>query len=364
MNIVIATDAWSPQVNGVVRTLQTTAGELERLGHRLLVIEPSLFRTWSVPFYPEIRLASNANGRRLKQLIGPFLPAAVHIATEGPVGLAVRRFCRLTRLPFTTSYHTNFPDYFRDYLWMPRSLSYAILRAIHRPAARVMVSTNSMRQKLRMHGFKNEIAIWSRGVDTTLFRPQPQLRAAGPPRFLYVGRVAIEKNLRAFLQCRLDGEKWIVGDGPARLQMQREFPTARFFGQLHGEDLAAIYAQASVFVFPSKTDTFGLVMLEALACGIPVAAFPVPGPLDILDGRELVGCLADDLEQAIRNAHSQSAPEACRALALEYSWSRCTRQFIENLAPPVCTTSPRDRARTVTTKQPTWAACAMPRPAE
>lgn len=344
MNIVIASDAWKPQLNGVVRTLSTTVERLEQLGYQVQVVEPSQFRTIALPFYREIRLACDASAARVGKIIGSHRPCAVHIATEGPIGWATRKYCLNQQIPFTTSYHTNFPDYLLKYFGLPKQLTCGFLRRFHRPAAATMVSTPSMQRLLSDYGFEGPLKLWSRGVDTELFHPRPK-SPRKQPLCLYVGRVAVEKNLEAFLSSPVDCRKRIVGRGPALEKLRKAFPEAEFPGPKYGEELAEEFAQADAFVFPSRTDTFGLVMLEALASGVPVAAFPVPGPQDVIGDHREIGCLDEDLQVAIETALSRTSPEACRHYALQFTWQRCTEQFAENLAWPTeistdLTTSP------------------------
>jgi glycosyltransferase involved in cell wall biosynthesis len=330
MRILIATDAWQPQINGVVRTLTRTRQELEALGHEFRVISPDLFVNVACPTYPEIRLAILPS-RRLKQMIDAWQPQAIHISTEGPLGQATRRYCRRRRLPFTTAYHTRFPEYIHARTRIPVALTYRMMRRFHALSATVMVATPSMENELERRGFRH-IRRWSRGVDTGLFRPRDKSFIDLPrPIYLYVGRIAVEKNIEDFLKLELPGSKLVVGDGPLLPELKRRYPEARFVGAKEGEELAAHYAAADVFVFPSRTDTFGLVLLEALASGLPVAAYPVPGPLDIVDGTG-VGVLDDDLAVAAQRALAIS-PERCREYALNYSWQRSAEQFLENLRP-------------------------------
>lgn len=330
MRILVISDAWMPQVNGVVRTLRAVKGELERQGHEVEVIGPDRFRTVPLPGYPEIRLALGA-GSRLAPMMAKGRPHAIHIATEGPLGFAARRYCRRNGLPFTTAYHTRFPEYVRGRIPVPLALSYAVLRRFHAPSTAVMVPTESVGADLRARGFGN-VRLWSRGVDTALFRPRAKERPDVPrPISLYVGRLSVEKNLDAFLGLDLPGTKLVVGDGPRLAELRRRYPSARFLGARHGEELAHCYASADVFVFPSRTDTFGLVLLEALASGVPVAAYPAPGPLDVLDGSD-AGCLDEDLGRAVRGALAIPA-ERCRAHALRFSWRASAEQFLANLRP-------------------------------
>ncbi|WP_241010936.1 glycosyltransferase family 4 protein [Mycobacterium camsae] len=325
---MIVTDAWFPQTNGVVNTISQTAAWLLRFGHDVRIVSPGEYRTLPCPTYPEIRLAVGAR-RALGQRFEDFQPEAVHIATEGPLGLGARRHCRRRGLRFTTSYHTQFPEYLASRAPIPLRASYAAQRWFHSGGYRCMVSTQSIRATLSARGFKN-LASWQRGVDTDLFRPRGKDFLQIPrPIAAYVGRLAVEKNVEAFLQMRWQGSKIVIGDGPRRARLQSQFPEARFTGFRYGEDLAAHLAAADVMVFPSLTDTFGLVNLEAMACGVPVAAFPVPGPLDVVeDGR--TGALDTDLARAAERALLID-PNACRARALSSTWETCTRQFESNL---------------------------------
>ncbi|HZH27616.1 MAG TPA: glycosyltransferase family 1 protein [Azospirillaceae bacterium] len=328
MRILITTDAWFPQINGVVRTIDTTSRELERLGHEVRIISPAEFRTVPLPTYPEIRIAL-APWRRMGRMIEDFGPDAIHVATEGPLGFAARGYCVRRRIAFTTAYHTRFPEYIRDRAPVPLALSYDIIRRFHAPASGVMVATASLERALRERGFRN-ILRWSRGVDTGLFRPRPKAFLDAPrPVMMYVGRVAVEKNIEDFLRLDLPGTKYVVGDGPQLAELKARYPQVRFVGARHGEDLARHYAAADVFVFPSRTDTFGLVLLEALASGVPVAAYPVCGPIDILGGSD-VGVLDEDLAAAVTRALA-IPPERCRAFALRHSWQASSAQFLDNL---------------------------------
>jgi glycosyltransferase involved in cell wall biosynthesis len=330
--ILIATDAWGPQVNGVVRTLETTARELAALGHTVEVVQPGLFTSLPFPLYPEIRLALPGPAR-LGRMVARFAPTAVHVATEGPIGLATRHLCLRRRLRFTTSYHTRFPEYLHRLVWLPEGLAYGYLRWFHGAAAAMMVAVPTLEAELRRRGFAVRMARWSRGVDLKLFRPRPKTwPAAHRPISLYVGRVSAEKSVAEFLQLRLPGRKYVVGDGPQRAELQRRFPDTVFLGYLTGEQLAEAYANADVFVFPSRTDTFGLVLVEALASGVPVAAYPVTGPLDIVTDPR-AGALDEDLGRAVGRALTLGDPAACVALAQGYTWENCTRQFVDNLIP-------------------------------
>lgn len=332
----MVSDAWFPQVNGVVRTLDTLRAELQAAGHDVVMVTPDRFRSLPCPSYPEIRLAVKP-GAKLRRLIEQAQPCAIHIATEGPLGWAARRYCLRRSIPFTTAYHTKFPEYVQARWRVPLALSYAVMRRFHGASSRIMVATQGIENELVQRGFAN-IGRWSRGVDTDMFRPRTDCRQAdGPwgdlprPIFLYVGRVAVEKNIQAFLDLDLPGSKVVVGDGPQLEELRRKHPEVRFAGARHGDDLARHYAGADVFVFPSRTDTFGLVLLEALASGLPVAAYAVAGPLDVI-GDSPAGVLSDDLGQAALQA-LEIDPHHCRQHALRFSWAACTRQFLDNLRP-------------------------------
>ena len=327
---MIVTDAWHPQINGVVATLAHTATWLRRFGHVLEMITPSGLPSLPCPTYPEIRL-SLLPYATLARRIASFAPDAMHVATEGPLGLAARRFCLSRGLQFTTSYHTRFPQYLRARFPVPERLSYAALRRFHAPAQRCMVSTESLRRELAARGFRN-LATWRRGVDTELFRPRDKSALALPrPIAAYVGRVAVEKNIGAFLEMPWHGSKVVIGDGPARAPLQREYSDAQFLGFRVGEDLATLLAAVDVMVLPSRTDTFGLVNLEAAACGVPVAAYPVTGPIDVIEDG-VSGALDEDLAAAAKRALALD-PRACRRRALQFDWENCSREFAANLAP-------------------------------
>lgn len=332
MRILIATDAWAPQVNGVVRTLETLGRELVRMGHVVKFVTPEGFRTVPMPTYPEIKLALFAR-RAVGRIIDAFKPDAIHIATEGPVGLATRRNCMRRGLSFTTSFHTRFPEYIHARFGIPTAWNYAGLRWFHGPAQAVMVATRTLERDLTKRGFKN-LRLWSRGVDVDLFKPGDKSWLDLPrPVFLYVGRVAIEKSVEEFMKLDLPGSKLVVGDGPQLGELRARYPKVRFVGPKFGPELARHYAASDVFVFPSRTDTFGLVVLEALASGLPVAAHPVQGPNDIIGTNTTVGILDEDLGVAARRALLLK-PETCRAFATGFSWEACTRQFLTNLAQP------------------------------
>lgn len=328
--ILIISDAWEPQVNGVVRTLRVTSATLRAMGKVVEIIGPDKFKTVAMPSYPEIRLALFPK-RKLARMIEAFQPDALHIATEGPLGIAARAYAMRNGLQFTTSFHTRFAEYLEARTKIPACLTYIWLRRFHAAASGVMVATISLRDELARRGFKN-LHIWSRGVDLDMFHPTPALDWSFPrPIFAYVGRVAVEKNLRAFLSLNLPGSKLIVGDGPQRKALAQEFPEAHFVGAKHGKDLAEAYAGADVFVFPSKTDTFGLVVVEALASGLPVAAYPVTGPKDILaDAQPPVGALSEDLRTACLDALKVNRAD-CRPYAERFSWQACTERFLKNL---------------------------------
>jgi glycosyltransferase involved in cell wall biosynthesis len=330
--ILIVTDAWTPQVNGVVRTLRTITDEMRAMGMVVEVIGPDRFRTVPMPSYPEIRLALFP-ARKLARLIDAFQPDALHIATEGPLGMAARAYARRRKIAFTTAFHTRFAEYLQARTKIPLWLSYAWLRHFHGTGSAIMVATQSLRDELSARGFKN-VRAWSRGVDLSAFHPEPKEDwGLARPIFAYVGRVAVEKNLRAFLDLQLPGSKLVVGDGPQRRKLEHEYPDVHFAGARHGDALAAAYAGADVFVFPSKTDTFGLVVLEALASGLPVAAYPVTGPKDILgEAARPVGALNEDLRVAALDALKIDRA-ACRPHAELYSWTACAQRFMDNLVP-------------------------------
>jgi glycosyltransferase involved in cell wall biosynthesis len=328
MRILVATDAWHPQVNGVVRTLTMMAEAAKSLGVEVSFLTPQSFRTVAMPSYRDLRL-SLPNPAKIARLIADARPDSIHIATEGPIGLAVRRFCRKRGLPFTTSFHTRFPEYISARLPIPEAWIWSALRWFHGASQAVMAATPALAGELRGRGFRN-VVLWPRGVDTQLFRPRAVDLGLARPIFLSVGRVAVEKNLEAFLGLDLPGAKVVVGDGPARMALERKYPRAVFLGALHGEHLAEAYAAADVFVFPSKTDTFGLVLLEALACGVPLAAFPVTGPRDVI-GNAKVGVLSDDLRVACLAA-LEILPQDCLTFAARHTWEASARVFVNNIS--------------------------------
>ncbi|MAC88096.1 MAG: alpha-mannosyltransferase [Maricaulis sp.] len=336
--IMLVTDAWEPQVNGVVRTLSRTVEEARAMSHQVEVIHPGLgYKTFPMPTYPEIKLALGAR-KDIAQRFKAFEPEAIHIATEGPLGMAARRICVKWKLPFTTSYHTKYPEYINArFPFIPVGLGYAFMRWFHNASGRVMVTTPSMRDDLAARGFKN-LTAWARGVDVDLFNPDKRFVGgedvyAGLERPVYVnvGRIAVEKNIETFLKLDLPGTKVVVGDGPQREELQERYPDAVFPGPKFGPELARWFADADVFVFPSWTDTFGLVNLEAMGCGTPVAAFPAHGPKDIIPGSG-GGFINDDLRQACLDCLEidRAAP---RAHAEKHSWRQCAMDFIANLTP-------------------------------
>ena len=350
MKLLLVTDAWSPQTNGVVTTFQQVIGELGKLGVSTRVIEPSAFRSAPLPGYSEIRVALDS--WRIGRMVDAERPDAVHIATEGPLGLAARRLFLRRGIPFSTSLHTKFPEYLHVRFRLPLAVGYRWLRWFHRPATATLVTTESHRAELAARGFER-LVVWGRGVNTVDFAPAPRA-PRDRPKLLYVGRVAVEKNLDAFLRLDVNANKIVVGDGPARAALEARYPDARFLGYRHGAALAACYADADAFVFPSRTDTFGLVMLEANACGTPVAAFPVTGPKDVVvEG--LNGALDADLARAVHRA-LRIDRGACRCFALRHGWGAIAERLRQHLhyglvAPaksPAAPTASRGRAATST----------------
>jgi glycosyltransferase involved in cell wall biosynthesis len=331
LKIAFITDAWHPQINGVVTTIQNTCSSLEQAGHEIKLISPEHFFTIPCPTYPSIRLALNCYGKLSRQL-DEFKPQRIHIATEGPLGLAARRYCLKHNLSFTTSFHTLFAEYVNLRFKIPVSWGYGFLRWFHAPAKKIMIATQSVESDLLAKGFKNTLVRWSRGVNLDFYYPRDKSFISQPrPISMFVGRVAIEKNLEAFLSLDIPGTKYVVGDGPQLKELKARFPEAVFVGFLSGEPLAQHLAAADVFVFPSRTDTFGIVLLDALASGIPVAAYPVTGPVDVITS-DKVGKLDEDLKKAVNDALELN-PEDCRNFAVNYSWANCTEQFFNNLVP-------------------------------
>lgn len=335
LRVVIVTDAWKPQLNGVVRTLDTLGQILTQFGNKVLYITPNDFRTLPMPTYPEIKLALLPN-RKVAKLINDFKPDAIHIATEGPIGRAARRFCKRRKYPFTTSFHTRFAEYTYERFRVPISWGYAVLKDFHKDGETMMVATPGLMQELSERGFTN-MKLWARGVDVNAFAPGDRTFLDHLPRpiFLYVGRIAVEKSIEDFLEADLPGTKLVVGEGPLHDELKKKYPEAVFAGPKFGDDLVKYYAASDVFVFPSRTDTFGLVNVEALACGVPVAAYPVRGPLEILDGAPAgCGSMNEDLRAACLAALEHRDPEQCREWALRFSWDAAAHQFISNLEIP------------------------------
>ena len=351
MRILIATDAWHPQINGVVRSLTMMAEAAKGLGVEIRFLTPQSFRTFAMPSYPDLRVALPYQAK-LARLIAEARPDSIHIATEGPIGLSARRYCRKHGLPFTTSFHTRFPDYISARLPVPESLIWAAMRWFHGAGQAVMAATPALAVELRGRGFRN-VVLWPRGVDTGHFHPRAVDLGLPRPIFLCVGRVAVEKNLEAFLDLDLPGTKVVVGDGPALGALAAKYPQAVFPGAQQGEELAQTYAAADVFVFPSKTDTFGLVLLEALASGLPVAAFPVTGPRDVI-GAAPVGALNEDLRAACLSALTVS-PQACFDFATRHTWQASARAFVENIS-DISPIGPQDDAIQFAVKHPRFVA--------
>jgi glycosyltransferase involved in cell wall biosynthesis len=330
MKIMIVTDAWEPQVNGVVRTLKQTMHELKKLGHVIEMITPLEFKTVPCPTYPDISL-SLFPGKKVKQKMAAFNPDAIHIATEGPLGIAARSYALKNKLPFTTAYHTRFPEYVKARTAIPLAVTYKFLRWFHDPSLALMAPTEVVIKDLKHYGFTNTV-LWTRGVDLDIFKMQEsRVLESDPPIFLCVGRVAVEKNIEAFLELKLPGSKWVVGDGPALEGLKNKYPHVNYLGVLQQEELAKVYAAADVFVFPSKTDTFGLVLLEAMACGLPVAAYPVTGPIDVL-GDSDAGVMRENLQEACLLA-LRIPKESARKHAEKFSWKAASEQFLEHLKP-------------------------------
>lgn len=330
MKIMIVTDAWEPQVNGVVRTLKQTMHELKKLGHEIEMITPLGFKTIPCPTYPDISL-SLFPGKKVVQKMKDFEPDAIHIATEGPLGIAARSYALKNDLPFTTAYHTRFPEYVKARTGIPLAITYKFLRWFHDPSLALMAPTEVVIKDLKHYGFTNTV-LWTRGVDLEVFKMQESRSLdSDPPIFLCVGRVAVEKNIEAFLELKLPGSKWVVGDGPALEGLKSKYPHVNYLGVLQQEALAKVYAAADVFVFPSKTDTFGLVLLEAMACGLPVAAYPVTGPIDVLGDSE-AGVMRENLQEACLLALRIPKAEA-RKHAEKFSWKVASEQFLDHLKP-------------------------------
>ena len=348
MRVLIATDAWHPQVNGVVRTLTSLARSAESLGVNIEFLSPDGFPTLPVPTYSELGLALPGRSQ-IAQRIDQSRPDAIHIATEGPIGHRTRAYCIKRAWPFTTSYTTRFPEYIAARLPISQGLIYAALRRFHAAATVTMVATPSLMAELKQRGFAN-LGMWTRGVDTELFRPDRAIKLEFPrPIFVYIGRVAVEKNLDAFLSLDLPGTKLVIGTGPQEAELRHRFPDAKFLGLIENEKLAAHFAASDLFVFPSRTDTFGVVQLEALPSEVPIAAFPVTGPKDVIADHP-IGALDTDLRSACLRALGMSR-ETCRSFALERSWENSARQFIGNLSALQPSRSLRP-ARVVVSKTP------------
>ena len=349
MKVLVATDAWHPQVNGVVRTLGSLARAASNLGVTVDFLSPEGFPSYPVPTYPGLRLALPSR-RRIADRIEAAKPDAIHLATEGPIGFAVRAYCRRRGRPFTTSYTTRFPEYISARSPIPEAWVYAVLRWFHSAASVTMVATPSLRNELAGRGFGN-LGMWTRGVDVDLFRPERAVDLGLPrPIFMTVGRVAVEKNLEAFLSLDLPGSQVVIGDGPQLEKLKRDFPAAHFLGPLENGTLAAHLAAADAFVFPSRTDTFGIVQLEALASGVPVAAYPVTGPKDVI-GDHPVGALNEDLGVACIEALRISR-DACRKFALSYSWENSARQFLGHVRKLADSSREAEMAMTITETAP------------
>ena len=329
MKVLIATDAWAPQINGVVTTLKHVKSYLEANGCEVRVVQPGDFKTVALPGYSEISLAWNL--WKFAKLIESFGPDCVHIATEGPIGLIARGYLTKRGLPYTTSLHTKFPEYINERIGMPLSWGYQLLRWFHKTAESTLVTTQSIRDELTQRGLEN-LVVWTRGVDTELFTPQlrlPDCEQSAQPVMLYVGRVAVEKNIKALLDLPTHGTKVIVGDGPARAKLQADYPEAQWVGYQTGRDLAQHYANADVFVFPSRTDTFGIVMLEAMACGVPVAGYPATGTVDVVQ-EGVNGAIDEDLSLAVARA-LQVPRDNCRRFALTKGWDAVGELFAREL---------------------------------
>ncbi|MSS76807.1 MAG: glycosyltransferase family 1 protein [Methyloglobulus sp.] len=332
MRIALISDAWHPQINGVVTTLTNTVAALLKLGHEVELITPDRFKTYPWPGYPDVGMAFLC-GPHLRPILKNFKPDAIHLVTEGSIGFAARRYCRKFGYRYTSSYLSQFPEYFKLRTGFPMMISETYLRWFHSESAHVMVATASLEQEMQQKGYQR-LARWSRGVDTELFKPRDKdFIQDSRPIALFTGRAAIEKNIEAFLQLDLPGTKYVVGDGPHKDVLAKKYPKVRFTGYQHSENLARFMAAADVFVFPSLTDTFGVVLLEALSSGVPVAAYPVQAPKGVITD-DKVGVLSDNLQQAAMTALSLN-PQDCRRYALEYTWEKCTQQFVDNLVPMV-----------------------------
>lgn len=331
MKLLIVTDAWEPQVNGVVRTLKMTQRELQARGHEVRFLSPLDFRSVPCPTYPEISLALTTS-QAVARHVDAFDPDCLHIATEGPLGWLARRVAMRRGWPFTTAYHSRFPEYVHARFRLPTGWSYSVLRRFHNAARATLAPTPAIVNDLQERGFA-KARLWGRGVNLELFSPEgPRMERSASPVFLYVGRIAVEKQVHKFLELDLPGEKWVAGEGPALASLKAKFSNVRWFGVLVGEALASVYRSADVMVFPSVTDTFGLVLLESMASGTPVAAYPVPGPIDVIGPDAPGGVLHTDLRTACLAALAKTR-EGAREQAERFSWPRATDQFLEALSP-------------------------------
>ena len=326
MKILIVTDAWHPQINGVVTTLYNVTKELIKAGHQVDIVEPSLFKSIPLIGYSEIKIAIETN--QLKKYILDETYDCIHISTEGPLGLTARILCKKHKKQFTTAIHTKFPEYLKARINFPIEITYSYLKWFHNGAANTLVNTISQKDELIQRGFKN-LNTWSRAIDLDIFKPRTS--PVDYDYLLYVGRVSIEKSIEDFLKIKSKLRKVVIGKGPQLAELKRKYPDALFLGYKYKEDLAQWYSGASCFVFPSKTDTYGIVMIESLACGTPVAAYPVTGPIDVIQNN-LNGYLSDDLEYAIQKAIKVSS-NSCVSFAKKHSWKKVTNQFLEVLTP-------------------------------
>jgi len=331
MKLMIFSDAWTPQINGVVTTLKETIKHLEQLEWNVDTVNPTLFKSFPCPIYKEINLAL-VTVERIKSMIIERNPNYIHIATEGPIGLAAVLACKELNLKFTTSYHTKFPEYLKSHFGMPLMASYLFVRWFHNSAAKIMTRTPSMKSLLESRGFKN-VEVWNGAVNTNIFRPIGSKTNYKKPILTYVGRVSKEKNIEAFLNIQNNGTNVVVGDGPQLNALKKQYPKAVFLGKKSGEELVQAYNNADCVVFPSKTDTFGLTIIEALACGVPVAAYKVTGPMDILENKNGAGSINENLLTAVQEVLTHGNKNRARELSLKYSWENSTAQFISYLVP-------------------------------
>ena len=326
MKILVVSDAWHPQINGVVNTILCTTACLKELGHQVIMLTPDRFKTIPCPTYPEIRLSVFPK-KRVQKFFNAHEFDSIHIATEGPLGIAARNYAVKNKLKFTTAFHTKFPDYVKARIGLPTSISYCFMRWFHKKSEAVLTPTDSIIRELNFYRVGKPV-YWPRGVETGFFKPLPNRKPNKEPVYLFVGRIAVEKNIEAFLSLELKGKKFVVGDGPLLSKLKLKYPETIFLGKRNKKELLEIYNQADVFVFPSRTDTFGLVLLEAMACGVPVAAFPCAGPIDVI-GESEAGCLSEDLSEAIIGA-LKIPRNIVRAHALKYSWAQASRLFLEH----------------------------------